>query len=82
MGDPNVELLDRGQALRLRHARRSDKGRYQCTVSNAAGKQAKDIKLTVYSKCDFLMPFVVTTSQYKLKSRIYSNANCSFVHTE
>ncbi|XP_011902754.1 PREDICTED: hemicentin-1 isoform X2 [Cercocebus atys] len=48
LGDPNVELLDRGQVLHLKNARRSDKGRYQCTVSNAAGKQAKDIKLTIY----------------------------------
>ncbi|XP_036128071.1 hemicentin-1 [Molossus molossus] len=48
LGDPNVELLDRGQVLHLKNARRSDKGRYQCTVSNAAGKQAKDTKLTVY----------------------------------
>ncbi|KAB1258940.1 Hemicentin-1 [Camelus dromedarius] len=48
LGDPNIELLDRGQVLRLKNARRSDKGRYQCIVSNAAGKQAKDIKLTIY----------------------------------
>ncbi|KAL1775484.1 hemicentin-1 isoform X4 [Sigmodon hispidus] len=48
LGDPNIELSDRGQNLHLKTARRSDKGRYQCTVSNAAGKQAKDIKLTVY----------------------------------
>lgn len=79
MGDPNVELLDRGQVLRLKNARRSDKGRYQCTVSNAAGKQAKDIKLTVYSKCDFLMLFIVS-SHFKLKSRIYSTGNYSLVY--
>nr|XP_036865807.1 hemicentin-1 [Manis javanica] len=48
LGDPNIELLDRGQALHFKGARRSDKGRYQCTVSNAAGKQARDIKLTIY----------------------------------
>ncbi|KAM4812745.1 hemicentin-1 [Urocitellus parryii] len=48
LGDPNVELLDRGQILRVKNARRSDKGRYQCVVSNAAGKQAKDIKLNIY----------------------------------
>nr|XP_051676343.1 hemicentin-1 isoform X2 [Oryctolagus cuniculus] len=48
LSDPNIELLDRGQILHLKNARRSDKGRYQCAVSNAAGKQAKDIKLTVY----------------------------------
>ncbi|XP_044798654.2 hemicentin-1 isoform X4 [Bubalus bubalis] len=48
LGDPNIEILDRGQVLHLKNARRSDKGRYQCTVSNAAGNQAKDIKLTIY----------------------------------
>ncbi|XP_067585037.1 hemicentin-1 isoform X1 [Pseudorca crassidens] len=48
LGDSNIELLDKGQILHLKNARRSDKGRYQCTVSNAAGKQAKDIKLTIY----------------------------------
>ncbi|XP_007935886.1 hemicentin-1 [Orycteropus afer afer] len=48
LGDPNIELLDRAQVLRLKNARRNDKGRYQCAVSNAAGKQAKDIKLTVH----------------------------------
>ncbi|XP_055275069.1 hemicentin-1 isoform X4 [Moschus berezovskii] len=48
LGDPHIEILDRGQVLHLKNARRSDKGRYQCTVSNAAGKQAKDIKLTIY----------------------------------
>lgn len=71
MEDPNIEILDRGQVLHLKNARRSDKGRYQCTVSNAAGKQAKDIKLTVYSKCDFLMLFtVVISSHYTLKIRV------------
>ncbi|KAF3823358.1 hypothetical protein GH733_010794, partial [Mirounga leonina] len=34
--DPNIELLDRGQVLHLKDARRSDKGRYQCAVSNAS----------------------------------------------
>ncbi|XP_061016921.1 hemicentin-1 isoform X2 [Dama dama] len=48
LGDSNIEILERGQALHLKNARRSDKGRYQCTVSNAAGKQSKDIKLTIY----------------------------------
>nr|XP_044998229.1 hemicentin-1 isoform X3 [Jaculus jaculus] len=48
LGDPNIELLSKGQVLHLRNARRSDKGRYQCAVSNTAGKQARDIKLTVH----------------------------------
>lgn len=72
LGDPNIELLDRGQALHFKGARRSDKGRYQCTVSNAAGKQARDIKLTIYSKCDFLMLVNTINSSYKLKSRVHS----------
>ncbi|XP_055962583.1 hemicentin-1 [Sorex fumeus] len=48
LGDPNIELLDRGQVLRLRALRRGDKGRYQCVVTNAAGKHTKDVKLTVH----------------------------------
>ncbi|XP_036351171.2 hemicentin-1 [Ochotona princeps] len=46
--DPNIELVDRGQILHVKNARRSDKGRYQCAVSNAAGKQVKEMKLSVY----------------------------------
>lgn len=49
LGDPNIELLDRGQVLHLKTARRSDKGRYQCIVSNAAGKQTKDKTDSPYS---------------------------------
>ncbi|XP_077013357.1 hemicentin-1 isoform X4 [Tamandua tetradactyla] len=48
LGDPNIELQDKGQVLHLKNVRRSDKGRYQCTVSNTAGRQVKDIKLTIY----------------------------------
>ncbi|XP_004688211.1 PREDICTED: hemicentin-1 [Condylura cristata] len=48
LGDPNIALLDRGQMLHLKSVRRSDKGRYQCVVSNAAGKQTKDLKLTIH----------------------------------
>lgn len=78
MGDPTIELLDNGQVLHLRNVRRSDKGRYQCAVSNAAGKQAKDVKLTVYSEYDFLMLFIVITSRYILKIRVYPNVKLLF----
>uniref|UniRef100_A0A8C8RV15 Hemicentin-1 n=1 Tax=Pelusios castaneus TaxID=367368 RepID=A0A8C8RV15_9SAUR len=46
--DPNIELLDKGQVLRLKSARRLDKGRYQCSVTNTAGKQVKEIKLIIH----------------------------------
>ncbi|KAG6933792.1 hemicentin 1, partial [Chelydra serpentina] len=48
LGDPNIELLDKGQVLRIKSARRLDKGRYQCSVTNAAGKQVKEVKLIVH----------------------------------
>ncbi|XP_019412229.1 PREDICTED: hemicentin-1 isoform X1 [Crocodylus porosus] len=48
LGDPNVELVDRGQILRIRSARRIDKGRYQCSVANSAGKQVKEVKLIIH----------------------------------
>ncbi|XP_075792870.1 hemicentin-1 isoform X2 [Pelodiscus sinensis] len=46
--DPNIELLDKGQVLRIKSARRLDKGRYQCSVTNAAGKQVKEVKLVIH----------------------------------
>ncbi|EMP38793.1 Hemicentin-1 [Chelonia mydas] len=48
LGDPNIELLDKGQILRIKSARRLDKGRYQCSVTNAAGKQVKEVKLIIH----------------------------------
>ncbi|KFP01647.1 Hemicentin-1, partial [Calypte anna] len=48
LGDPNVELLDRGQVLHIKSARRVDKGRYQCSATNPAGKQVKEIKLNIH----------------------------------
>nr|XP_005290755.1 hemicentin-1 isoform X1 [Chrysemys picta bellii] len=48
LGDPNIELLDKGQVLRIKSARRLDKGRYQCSVTNAAGKQVKEVKLIIH----------------------------------
>ncbi|OPJ77524.1 hemicentin-1 isoform B [Patagioenas fasciata monilis] len=48
LGDPNVELLDKDQVLHIKSARRVDKGRYQCSATNAAGKQVKEVKLIVH----------------------------------
>ncbi|XP_063057327.1 hemicentin-1 isoform X2 [Engraulis encrasicolus] len=48
LGDPNVEVLERGQVLKIRSARLGDQAHYHCTVSNAAGKQTKDFNLSIY----------------------------------
>ncbi|NWQ77372.1 HMCN1 protein, partial [Columbina picui] len=47
-GDPNVELLDKDQVLHIKSARRVDKGRYQCSATNIAGKQVKEVKLIIH----------------------------------
>ncbi|XP_034531212.1 hemicentin-1 [Notolabrus celidotus] len=48
LGDPNLEVTNRGQVLRIKSARLGDKARYQCSVMNTAGKQTKDFNLSVY----------------------------------
>ncbi|MGH0173029.1 UNVERIFIED_CONTAM: hypothetical protein FKN15_020671 [Acipenser sinensis] len=48
LGDPNVEVLNKGQVLKIKSARLGDQGRYQCSVANTAGKQTKDFKLNVF----------------------------------
>ncbi|XP_010130628.1 PREDICTED: hemicentin-1, partial [Buceros rhinoceros silvestris] len=48
LGDPNVELLDKDQVLHIKNARRVDKGRYQCSATNTAGKQVKEVKLVIH----------------------------------
>ncbi|XP_053542916.1 hemicentin-1 isoform X1 [Ictalurus punctatus] len=48
LGDPNVEVLDRGQVLKIKSARLGDQARYQCSVTNSAGKQSRDFNLSVY----------------------------------
>ncbi|KAM6456551.1 hemicentin-1 isoform 2-T2 [Liasis olivaceus] len=48
LGDPNIEILDKGQVLQIKSARRIDKGRYQCSASNSAGKQFKELKLIIH----------------------------------
>lgn len=53
LGDPNLEVTNRGQVLRIKSARLGDKARYQCSVMNTAGKQSKDFNLSVYGECGF-----------------------------
>uniref|UniRef100_A0A4W6D352 Hemicentin-1 n=1 Tax=Lates calcarifer TaxID=8187 RepID=A0A4W6D352_LATCA len=53
LGDPNLEVTNRGQVLRIKSARLGDQARYQCSVMNTAGKQSKDFNLSVYGECVF-----------------------------
>uniref|UniRef100_A0A3B3BIE7 Hemicentin 1 n=1 Tax=Oryzias melastigma TaxID=30732 RepID=A0A3B3BIE7_ORYME len=48
LGDPNLEVTNRGQVLRIKSARLGDQALYQCSASNPAGKQSKDFNLIVY----------------------------------
>uniref|UniRef100_A0A3B5LKZ5 Hemicentin 1 n=1 Tax=Xiphophorus couchianus TaxID=32473 RepID=A0A3B5LKZ5_9TELE len=48
LGDPNLEVINNGQVLRIKSARLGDQGRFQCSVINTAGKQSKDFNLSVY----------------------------------
>ncbi|KAM8746417.1 hemicentin-1 isoform 1-T1 [Acanthopagrus schlegelii] len=48
LGDPNLEVTNKGQVLKIKSARLGDKARYQCSVMNTAGKQSKDFNLSVY----------------------------------
>ncbi|XP_031715320.1 hemicentin-1 isoform X1 [Anarrhichthys ocellatus] len=48
LGDPNLEVSNRGQVLKIKSARLGDKARYQCSVVNTAGKQSKDFNLNVF----------------------------------
>ncbi|KAL2089466.1 hypothetical protein ACEWY4_014154 [Coilia grayii] len=48
MGDPNVEVSDRGQVLKIKSTRLGDQAHYHCSVTNAAGKQSKDFNLSIY----------------------------------
>ncbi|XP_077463990.1 hemicentin-1 [Stigmatopora argus] len=48
LGDPNLEISDNGQVLKIKSARLGDQARYQCSVVNTAGKISKDFKLNVY----------------------------------
>lgn len=59
LGDPNLEVTDRGQVLKIKSARLGDKAHYQCTVMNTAGKQSKDFNLSVYGEGRFISPQVL-----------------------
>nr|XP_054608122.1 hemicentin-1 isoform X2 [Nothobranchius furzeri] len=48
LADPNLEVTNRGQVLRIKNARLGDQARYQCSVINKAGKQSKDFNLSVH----------------------------------
>uniref|UniRef100_A0A8C7JTX3 Hemicentin 1 n=1 Tax=Oncorhynchus kisutch TaxID=8019 RepID=A0A8C7JTX3_ONCKI len=48
LGDPNIEVSNKGQTLKIKSARLGDQAHYQCSVTNAAGKQTKDFNLSVY----------------------------------
>ncbi|XP_068563703.1 hemicentin-1 [Cebidichthys violaceus] len=48
LGDPNLEVSNKGQVLKIKSARLGDKARYQCSVVNTAGKQSKDFNLSVF----------------------------------
>ncbi|XP_029988074.1 hemicentin-1 [Sphaeramia orbicularis] len=48
LGDPNLEVTNRGQVLKIKSARLGDQARYQCSVMNTAGKQSRDFNLSVY----------------------------------
>ncbi|KAJ0032742.1 hypothetical protein NQD34_002823 [Periophthalmus magnuspinnatus] len=48
LGDPNIEVKNKGQILKIKSARLGDQARYQCSVTNTAGKQSKDFNLSIY----------------------------------
>ncbi|MGH0143069.1 UNVERIFIED_CONTAM: hypothetical protein FKN15_022424 [Acipenser sinensis] len=48
-GDPHVLFSEQGQVMKVKSARLRDQGRYQCLAINAAGRQARDFRLTVHA---------------------------------
>ncbi|TRZ02412.1 hypothetical protein DNTS_034467 [Danionella cerebrum] len=48
LGDSNIEVLNRGQRLKIKSARLGDQARYQCSATNAAGKETKEFNLSVF----------------------------------
>ncbi|XP_073667498.1 hemicentin-1 isoform X2 [Paramisgurnus dabryanus] len=48
LGDPNIEVSNRGQQLKIKSARLGDQARYQCSATNLAGKQSKEFNLSVF----------------------------------
>lgn len=50
LGDPNLEVTNSGQILRIKSARLGDKARYQCSVMNTAGRESKEFNLSVHGE--------------------------------
>ncbi|XP_028301363.1 hemicentin-1 isoform X2 [Gouania willdenowi] len=48
LGDPNMEVSNRGRLLRIKSVRLGDEAHYQCSATNTAGKTSKEFYLTVY----------------------------------
>ncbi|XP_041098662.1 hemicentin-1 isoform X2 [Polyodon spathula] len=48
-GDPHVLFSEQGQVMKVKSARLRDQGQYQCLAINAAGRQARDFRLTVHA---------------------------------
>uniref|UniRef100_A0A8C9R6U4 Hemicentin-1 n=1 Tax=Scleropages formosus TaxID=113540 RepID=A0A8C9R6U4_SCLFO len=48
LGDPNVEVMNKGQVLRIKSVRLGDEAHYQCIVMNTAGRLSRDFNLSVY----------------------------------
>lgn len=48
LGDPNMEVSNRGQQLKIKSARLGDQARYQCSATNSAGKQSKEFNLSIF----------------------------------
>ncbi|KAI7799480.1 hemicentin-1 isoform X1 [Triplophysa rosa] len=46
--DPNIEVSNRGQQLKIKSARLGDQARYQCSATNSAGKQSKEFNLSIF----------------------------------
>lgn len=69
LGDPNIEVLDHGQVLKIKSARLGDQARYQCSVTNSAGKQSRDFNLSVYGVS---LSLSVTTPRFYLTSSVLS----------
>lgn len=75
LGDPNLEVTDRGQVLKIKSARLGDKAHYQCTVMNTAGKQSKDFNLSVYGED----PILKRILSYEKQENIPFECYCSNV---
>uniref|UniRef100_A0A3Q1B6M5 Hemicentin-1 n=1 Tax=Amphiprion ocellaris TaxID=80972 RepID=A0A3Q1B6M5_AMPOC len=64
LGDPNLEVTNRGQVLRIKSARLGDQARYQCSVMNTAGKQSKDFNLINMAKYSAELQISTPTMYY------------------